>query len=142
MYHAIVRSRLRKGMSRLTRNQFENMLREFPANFELYFPGLPKNKGPRFNLEGTINLYRHIFELYPDLSFEVKDIVVGGWPHDTRANVKWACQATLKGGWVYNNQGIHIFHLRWGKVTGLEIYCDTQSISIIRNSPAFSGIAG
>lgn len=142
MYHMIVRSRLRKGMARLNRDQFERMVSEFPAGFELYFPGLPKNKGPQFNLNDTINLYRRIFQLLPDLTFEVKDIMVAGWPHNTRVSVKWTCRATRQGGWPYTNQGVHIFHLGWGKVTRLEIYCDTQSMVAVSQSPGLSNIAG
>ena len=129
-------------MGRLNRDQFEPMLREFPAGFKLYFPGLPKNKGPHFNLEDSINLYRRIFQLFPDLAFEVKDILVGGWPNNTRVCVKWACRATGKDGMPYTNQGVHIFYLRWGKVTGLDIYCDTQSIAAATRSPGLSNIAG
>jgi ketosteroid isomerase-like protein len=132
MYHTIVRSRLRQGMGRLTRDKFEAMLREFPAGFELYFPGLPENKGPRFDLEQSITLYRRIFELYPDLTFAVKDILVAGWPANTRVAVLWTCRATRKDGQPYTNQGLHIFYLRWGKVTRLEIYCDTQSLAEAR----------
>ena len=129
MYHTIVRSRLRKGMARLNREQFETMLQTFPAGFELFFPGLPGKKGPRFNLEETVRLYGRIFQLYPDLNFEVQDLVVSGWPANTRVCVKWRCQATRQNGQPYANQGVHIFHLRWGKVIYLEIYCDTQSIA-------------
>jgi ketosteroid isomerase-like protein len=142
MYHAIVRSRLREGMARLNREQFEPMMQGFPAEFELFFPGLPGQKGPRFNLEGTLNLYRRIFEIYPDLKFQVEDLVVSGWPNNTRVCVKWQCQATRKNGLPYTNQGVHIFHLRWGKVRYLEIYCDTQSIAEVSRTPDFSRLPG
>ena len=130
MYHMYVRRALKKGFGRLTRTRHEAMLREFPAGFELYFPGLPAQRSPRYNLEQTLKLYARIFNLYPDLSFEVKDILVRGWPNNTRVAVEWTSRATQKDGLPLLNQGVHIFHLRWGKVIRLEIFCDTASITL------------
>lgn len=132
MYHAYVRRQLLKGMGRLNSRQYRAMLQEFPAQFSLYFPGITESRGPVYNLAETQTLYEQIFQIFPDLTFEVKDILVRGWPNYTRVAVKWGCRATAKDGAAYKNQGVHIFHIRWGKVTYLEIYCDTQNIAQVR----------
>ncbi len=133
MYQAYVRRQLLKGMGRLNSGQYRAMLQEFPAQFSLYFPGVSESKGPVYNLAETLALYERIFQIFPDLTFEVEDILVRGWPSFTRVAVKWRCRATAKDGQAYRNRGVHIFHIRWGKVTHLEIYCDTQSIAQVKH---------
>jgi ketosteroid isomerase-like protein len=42
-------------------------------------------------------------------------------------------------GKTYNNQGVHVFRFKWGRVTSLHIYTDTQKLAAILESFARGG---
>lgn len=128
MYHAYVGRQLRKGFDRLCLDKYEAMLKQFPAGFELDFSGYPVDDRVNYNLNETLALYGKIFRAYPDLKFEVKDVTVAGGPWNTRAAVEWRCRTTGTGSLPFTNEGVHIFHIRWGRVVGLKIYCDTRKV--------------
>ena len=51
----------------------------------------------------------------------VNHIWVTGWPWHTTVFAQWDGTATLlNGNALYVNRGLHVFTLRWGRVTALE----------------------
>ena len=46
----------------------------------------------------------------------------------TTAIVTWADSFTLPDGTTATNRGVHVFGLSWGKVTSLEVHCDTARL--------------
>jgi hypothetical protein len=70
--------------------------------------------------------YERLYKIFPDLRFELTNIVVKGSPWDTTVTIEWKDFFTLCNGRQGSNCGVHIVHFKWAKVDSLRIYCDTK----------------
>ena len=86
------------------------------------------------------NWFQRLFRLLPHLAFNVKHIAVSGPPWDTTIVVEWRDTATLPGGAPYVNDGVHVIRMRWGKVTSLHAYLDTEILALAFRKMAAEGI--
>jgi len=57
-----------------------------------------------------------VFRLFPGVRFEVRDVIVAGWPWNTRVAVRLGIDATLADGSPYRNEAVQWIRLRWGKL--------------------------
>ncbi len=64
-------------------------------------------------------------EIFPNPNFEVKCVLVRGWPRNTAVAIEWVGHATMADGVPYVNEGTHVLRLRWGKFVCLHAYLDT-----------------
>ena len=128
MYHLMVRRKLRQAFRQLNAGDYESILKQFGPKFEHAFPGDHTFSGTRHTLDSSRCWYERLYRVFPDLQFEIKNILVTGWPWNTLAAVEWADRASTAAGEPYTNAGVHIFRLRWGRVAELHIYCDTQKL--------------
>lgn len=129
MYHTIVRRKLAKAFHQINLGDYEHILKQFGPSFEHWFSGEHALAGTRHTLEVTQEWYKRLALMFPDLHFDVKKIVVQGWPWDTVAAVEWVDHLTAPDGKAFSNEGVHFLKLRWGKVVELHIYCDTQKLA-------------
>ena len=53
-----------------------------------------------------------LYEIFPDLNFEVKRVLVRGWPWNTAGALEWVDRATATDGVPYVNEGTHVLRLR------------------------------
>jgi ketosteroid isomerase-like protein len=83
---------------------------------------------------------QRLFRLLPHLAFNVKHIAVSGSPWNTTIVVEWRDTATLPGGTPYVNDGVRVMRMRWGKVTHLHAYLDTEIIALAFRKMAAEGI--
>ena len=79
-------------------------------------------------MEATRRWYMRLFALFPDLTFDIKQVLVRGWPWETVVTIEWTDRATARDGQPYANEGVHVMHLRWGRVVRFRVYTDTQRI--------------
>ena len=70
--------------------------------------------------------YQRFFRFFPDIKFDVKNVLMKGGPWKTTVVVEWEAHATMPDGQPYDNQGIHILIIKMGKATGIRVYLDTQ----------------
>lgn len=129
MYHAIIRAKLRTVFARLNVQDYRAVLEGFTPAFEHAFYGQHALGGIRHTLAATRLWYARLPRVLPDLHFTVKQIVVSGWPWNTHAAVEWTDTGLCLDGHRFNNQGVHIITIRWGKVSAVRIYCDTQVLT-------------
>ena len=66
---------------------------------------------------------------------------MSGWPWHTTAAVEWSDRGTTADGQPFQNQGVHVVTLRWGKVSRLQIYCDTVVLEEVFRRQAAQGIS-
>lgn len=59
------------------------------------------------------------------MQFDVKDVVVAGWPWNTRIHTHLEVSLLLKDGAVYRNVVMQVLHMRWGKLTSILSLEDT-----------------
>ena len=141
MYHAIVKSKLRKAFSDLSAGNYETVLAGMAPSFEHTFFGNHPLGGTR-HTPGTYRLwFERLRRLFPDLRFTINSIIVRGWPWDTLAVVEWRDDLTTRDGTAYHNFGVHILRMRWTKVVELRIYCDNQKLAEICAHQARNGVA-
>jgi ketosteroid isomerase-like protein len=93
--------------------------------------------GERYRRESIEQWYLRLFRLLPDLRFDVDDAVVAGPPWRTTVVVQWRDHA-LAG--RYNNRGVNVIRLRWGRVDSVEILCDTQLLARTLDDLAREGL--
>jgi len=67
--------------------------------------------------------------LCPTLKLTVHDVWVKGWPHNTTIIIRWTGTQTLPDGSPYENHGVHIVRMRWGKVVDIDANEDSQVVA-------------
>jgi ketosteroid isomerase-like protein len=141
MYHAIVRRKLRATFERLNAHDYQSVVALFGSAHVHSFPGAHALAGTRTTLETTRRWYERLARVLPDLQFQVQRMAVSGWPWHTTAAIEWTDSGTTADGQPFANQGVHVVTLRWGRVTRLQIYCDTAVLEEVCRRQAARGIA-
>jgi ketosteroid isomerase-like protein len=141
MYHTIVRNKLRQAFRDLDAGRCDSVLAQFAPRFDHVLMGDHALGGVRHSLGPTRRWYERLYQVLPDLRFEPQRIIVTGWPWDTTAIVEWVDRATVAGPRHYQNEGVHVFRLRWGRVVSLRVYCDTARLAAALQAQADGGIA-
>lgn len=139
MYHWIFKARLRDAFRNINQGRFDLIVPQFSVQHEHTFYGDHALGGTRNRLEETREWYERLARLFPDLKFEIVDIVSKGWPWDTVAAVEWIDHFTVDGK-PMSNQGVHMFRFRWGRCTSLRVYCDTQRLQHVCALKASNGL--
>jgi ketosteroid isomerase-like protein len=70
-----------------------------------------------------------LFRLASTLQLTVHDVWVKGGPWNTTIIMRWSAVQDLPDGSPYNNHGVHIIHLRWGKVFDIDANEDSQLVA-------------
>lgn len=133
MFHAIIRNKLRNAFASLSSGDFEPPLRDLSRTFVHTFPGEHALGGTRHTAEGMRLWFERLFRLFPNLNFEIHDIIVEGWPWNVVAAVHWTDRAAPEDGEPYINSGAHILRIKWGKL-------DSQKVVDVCNRLAAKGI--
>ena len=140
IYRAIVEYKLRSSFAAINRGDYAPAIAAFAPNAEHIFFGDHALGGARRSPQGVARWYRRLQALLPDLRFDIQSIAVSGPPWNTRAFVEWRDSFTLRSGEPAGNQGVHAFTLKWGKVTSLRIYCDTDVLQRALQTQAQHGV--
>lgn len=141
MYHAVVRAKLRAAFAAINRGAYERVLPQFAEPLRHVMHGTHALAGERHTLAATRRWYARLQRLLPDLRFDVRAIAVTGWPWHTTATVCWTDHFTLPDGSRGSNEGVHEFTLRWGRVHGLAVHCDTARLQAYCARMAACGVA-
>ena len=140
MYHSIVKWRVRTLFEAINRGDAEPVLRSFSSRFEHWFLGDNHALGgSRHTLGTTRAWYDRLYRLLPDLKFEVFRVWVSGGPWSTLVVAEWRETNSGTDGVRTSNRGVHVMHLRWGRVTQLTICPDTIELKSTLDRLARSG---
>lgn len=141
MYHAIVAARVRKPFKGLGRQDYTLVLDGLAAQCEHSFYGVHALGGTRHTHAAIKRWYERLPRVLPDVAFEIKTLAVTGWPRATAVVVDWREFAHTLDGQAFANRGVHVINLRWGKITAIRIYCDTDLLKEVLGRNAACGIA-
>ncbi len=83
--------------------------------------------------------FQRLFHLFPRIEMQVHNMVVSGWPWNTQVVLEWTDRATPHTGQPVLNSGVHVFHLRWGRITRVHAYLDTQTVAQACHTLAAAG---
>lgn len=140
MYHSIIRRKLLLVFDELNKGNYQAILDGMAPEFEHYFSGQHALGGHRRSLDAYRRWFERLARIFPRLKFDIRNIAVSGGPWNTLAAVEWVdAIGTEDGGW-HQNSGVHIIRLRWGKVTEIRIYCDTQKVAELCEIQARCGL--
>ncbi len=126
MYRTIVEARIRALFNELNKGNYEPILRTAANEFEHCFAGRHALSGRRASLPTTRRWYERLFTIFPNIRFQVHEVVVGGWPWNTTVAVEWSDSYTLLDGTERTNSGAHFIRLKWGRGVSVHIHCDTD----------------
>ena len=140
-YHRIVERRLRTLFAAISAGNAEPILAAFAPQHEHIFIGSHALGGRRTTLAATRKWYARLLRLMPDIAFQVSRVEVRGPPWDTVALADWTETNSGTDGVRTSNTGTHIVHLRWGKMSRLQILTDTVALQQTLDRLAQTGVA-
>lgn len=141
MYRRFVERRVRETFRQLGEGDWATAVAQLPAELEHVFAGEHALGGVRRTPEGVGRWFERLYAIFPDLRFEVRRVLVRGWPWDTHVAVEWVDRATPPDGIPYVNAGTHVLRLRRGRIVSLHAYCDTQKVAAVCDRRAARGMA-
>jgi ketosteroid isomerase-like protein len=141
MYRALVRRRvIARFEGPLSEGDFEAMVAQTAPGVVHFFPGRGALAGTRHSREELRSWFERLFGLLPRLRFAVDDIAVAGGPRHTRVMVRWRNSGEAADGEAYANAGCEVIEMRWGRVTWIGAYLDTELVSEALARMAAAGI--
>lgn len=126
MYHEVMRSKVREVFEQLNKGNYEPIFASLAPKFEHWFIGEHALSGLRTSLPITRKWYERLYRIFPNIQFDLKNIVVQGMPWDTTVLVEWNDSYVLLNGEKRTNLGAHVIHFKWAKADSIRIYCDTK----------------
>jgi ketosteroid isomerase-like protein len=140
MYHAIVRRKIRQAFADINAGRYDKIISAFAPQHRHTFYGVHAIGGVRTDPADTKKWYERLPRLVPDLKFDVHYILVQGMPWNTVVMAEWTDHFKV-GDKPMQNNGVHRFVLKWGKVTDLAIHCDTQRVAEVMMTKELQGNA-
>ena len=128
MYKTIVASQVRRGYAKISAWEFD-VDAIFARNAVFQMMGDHHLGGEQRGREEIRAWFEEVHRLFPDLKLEPTEIVVSGFPWNTRVATRFKVSASLDGGGRYENEGIQFLRLRWAKAVEDRLFEDTQVLS-------------
>ena len=129
MYHAIVKRIARKNFERVNERDFASLLKDCVPNVYHRFGGTHALSGERHDREALRRWLDRLARLGPNMKLTVRDVWVKGLPHNTTVIVRWTNTDVLPDGSHYENHGVHIVKMRWGKIVEIDANEDSQAVA-------------
>ena len=139
-YRYAVEGVVRFAFARLSAGDYRTLLMACASDVEHTFAGEHALGGTRHSKEGLERWFERLFRLFPGLDFEVKRVLVRGWPWRTEAMIEWVDRARPADGVPYVNEGCHVLRFSWGRLVGLHAYLDTQKVEEVCERLAQEGV--
>jgi ketosteroid isomerase-like protein len=141
MYHWIVKRRIRASFEALNQHNYQAVVSQFTPAISHSFAGQHALGGSRHSVTSAQKWYERLFRLFPDLRFDVRNIVVSGLPGDTRIAVQFRVDLTPPEGGAYFNDVAQFIRLQWGRITEIMLYEDTDKLVDLLGRMTAGGVA-
>jgi ketosteroid isomerase-like protein len=129
MYHAIVKRIATRNFERVNDHDYEALLKDCAPDIHHRFGGNHPLGGERHDKEALRRWFQRLGRLGPSLRLTVRDVWVKGLPHNTVIVIRWTGEQTLPDGSPYENHGVHIVRMRWGKIVDIDANEDSQVVA-------------
>jgi ketosteroid isomerase-like protein len=117
MYYAMVKRIALQNFLRVNQKDYTPILKGCSPDIHHRFGGHHALGGERLG------------QLAPTLQLTVHDVWVKGGPWNTTVIMRWTAVQDLPDGAPYNNHGVHIIRMRWGKVFDIDANEDSQLVA-------------
>ena len=141
MYHRIVAAKVRGTFDEINKGNNEPMLASLAPRFSYHFYGDNALSGKRHTPAAMRLWWERVFRLMPGGHFAVDDIIVAGWPWNTRIATAATVRVPLPDGTVYENHVHQIVHMRWARITRIRTLEDTAVLQRALDVVAAAGNA-
>jgi ketosteroid isomerase-like protein len=141
MYYRIVARQVRKTFEQISAGNWEPMVAGMAPSFTYRFYGDHALSGERRTHEALRRWWERCFRLLPDTGFEVQDILVSGWPWNTRVATAVTVHVGVVDGTRYDNIVHQFLRIRWGKITEVRTLEDTAVLEKTLDRLAAAGYA-
>jgi ketosteroid isomerase-like protein len=129
MYHAIVKRIALRNFLRVNQKDYSAVLKDCSSDVHHRFGGQHALGGERHDRDALGRWFERLGRLAPALQLTVYDVWVKGWPWNTTVIIRWSAVQDLPDGSPYNNHGVHIIRMRWGKVFDIDANEDSQLVA-------------
>ncbi len=129
MYHRVVAAKVRQAFAEISKGNWEAMVAGMAPEFTYRFYGDHALSGERHTHEGLRRWWERCFRLMPNTTFAVQDVLVAGWPWDTRVATAVTVDVGLVDGTGYQNVVHQMLRMRWGKITEVRTLEDTAVLA-------------
>jgi ketosteroid isomerase-like protein len=140
MYKLIAARRVRRTFEALSGGDVEAVVKELPPRVHHLFPGDNALGGERHSREAFGRWLERVWTLFPEISFEVWEIAVKGWPWDLRVAVQWTDRGRAADGEPYENRGAHWIRVHRGRPVRIQAYLDTDKVTAALERMSRAGI--
>jgi ketosteroid isomerase-like protein len=123
MYKTIVASQVRKGYAKVSAGEVDSLLDGFADDAVFQLMGEHHLGGERRGKDEIRAWFEEVGRLFPDLKIEASEIVVSGFPWNTRVATRFRVSSKQAG---YVNDGMQFLRLRWAKVVEDRLFEDTK----------------
>ena len=130
IYHNYVKKLVRCNFKSIEEHRPEEIMSGISGiNFEHTFAGDNSLSGTRHDKESVLRWFKRVNTVLPELKFEMTDIQVKGGPANTLVIARWTATCHLLNGEPYENKGIHLITIKWGKAVKFDVYENTKVVS-------------
>jgi ketosteroid isomerase-like protein len=140
LYSAIVEKRIRQTFDHVNNHRWDQAVKAVAPRIHHRVSGVHALAGERHNKETVRRWFERLGRVQPNLHINVTNVWVTGWPWHTTVFVQWDGTARLLNGDAYVNRGLHVFTLRWGRVSALEEFQDSQAAANALAAQAAAGL--
>jgi ketosteroid isomerase-like protein len=130
MYHAIVKRIALQNFLRVNQKDYTPILKGCSPDIHHRFGGHHALGGERHDRDALRRWFERLGRLAPTLQLTVHDVWVKGGPWNTTVIMRWSAVQDLPDGSPYNNHGVHIIRMRWGKVFDIDANEDSQLVAV------------
>jgi ketosteroid isomerase-like protein len=128
MYHRIVRRQVKRSFDALNQHDYRPVVENFHPQITHSFAGEHALGGTRHSRSMAQQWYERLFRLFPDMRFDVQNIIIAGLPHDTRIAIEFHVALTPPNGGHYTNTVAQFIRLRWGRIIEVHLHEDTEKL--------------
>jgi ketosteroid isomerase-like protein len=129
MYHAIVKRIAAKNFTRVNDKDYDALLKDCAPDVYHRFGGSHALGGDRHDREALRRWFERLGRVSPTLSLTVHDVWVKGTPRNTTVIIRWSATQDMPDGSPYNNHGVHIVQMKWGKIVSIDANEDSQVVA-------------
>jgi ketosteroid isomerase-like protein len=128
MYKAIVRRNVCATFRALSSGDYEQVLHQFHPRVVFSFAGPAPLGGERSGIGDVRVWFQRLYSYFPGIQFSIHQVIVQGWPWNTRIATLLSITAPRSDGSAYRNEAMQFLRLRWGKVVEDRLHEDTYKL--------------
>lgn len=140
MYKLIVGRIVRQTFEAMSRGDYEAPLEKFAPDVHFQFAGDHAMAADVHDSASAREWFVRTWEMFDDIHFKPLELVISGFPWNTRVVTHFAITANMPKGRRYENRGMQLLRLRWGRVVEDLIIEDTQVVASALEYLASNGV--